>query len=151
MGNSKQVNRRQLFSPTEVQTFVLVLAIGSFFAVFLCCLAVTAFQDPNSRPRRSAVANPTPATTPINITRPSPSPTATPTPTRAPKPTPSGQGLPTLGEPPPPPVFRPKPSPTPEGGEEVDPESVVRVNTALVTLNVRVIDRNNRPIDNLRQ
>jgi Ca-activated chloride channel family protein len=28
---------------------------------------------------------------------------------------------------------------------------VVRVNTALVTLNVRVIDRNNRPIDNVRQ
>jgi Ca-activated chloride channel family protein len=56
-----------------------------------------------------------------------------------------------LGEPPPPPMLRPKPSPTPEGGEEVDPESVVRVDTDLVTLNVRVIDRNNRPIDNVNQ
>jgi Ca-activated chloride channel family protein len=33
----------------------------------------------------------------------------------------------------------------------IDPESVVRVNTELVTLNVRVIDRNNRPIDNVKQ
>ena len=158
MSNSDPFNRRQLFGPTESQTFVLVVAIVSFFAIFLCCLAVTAFQDPNSRPRRSAVANPTPDPTPINTTtpiskpsRPTPTATPTPTPTRAPKPTPTGQGLPTLGEPPPPPVFRPKPSPTPEGGEEVDPESIVRVNTALVTLNVRVIDRNNRPIDNVRQ
>jgi Ca-activated chloride channel family protein len=48
-------------------------------------------------------------------------------------------------------VLKPKPSPTPEGGEEIDPESVVKINTELVTLNVRVIDRNNRPINNARE
>lgn len=36
-------------------------------------------------------------------------------------------------------------------GVELNPEDVIRLNTQLVTLNVRVIDRNNRPVDNVRQ
>lgn len=48
------------------------------------------------------------------------------------------------------PVLKPKPTPTPEE-PEIDEGSTIRVNTELVTLNVRVIDRNNRPIDNVRQ
>src|SRR4030095_2355377 len=56
---------------------------------------------------------------------------------------------PQLGEPPPPPVLKPKPTPTPP--EEFGEGEVVRVDTELVTLNVRVIDRNNRPIDNVRE
>lgn len=44
----------------------------------------------------------------------------------------------------------PKPTPTP-AEDDIDEGSIVRVNTELVTLNVRVIDRNNRPIDNVRQ
>jgi len=47
-------------------------------------------------------------------------------------------------------VLKPKPTPTPPE-EDIDEGSIVRVNTELVTLNVRVIDRNNRPIDNVRQ
>ncbi len=54
-----------------------------------------------------------------------------------------------MEEPPPPPVLKPKPTPTPP--EEIDEGSIVRVDTELVTLNVRVIDRNNKPIDNVRQ
>ena len=46
-------------------------------------------------------------------------------------------------------MLKPKPTPTPP--EEFDANDVIRVNTELVTLNVRVIDRNNRPINNLRQ
>jgi len=46
-------------------------------------------------------------------------------------------------------VLKPKPTPTPP--EEFGEDEIVRVNTELVTLNVRVIDRNNRPIDNVRQ
>jgi Ca-activated chloride channel family protein len=46
-------------------------------------------------------------------------------------------------------VLKPKPTPTPP--EEFGNEDIIKVNTELVTLNVRVIDRNNRPIDNLRQ
>ena len=46
-------------------------------------------------------------------------------------------------------MLKPKPTPTPP--EEFDANDVIKVNTELVTLNVRVIDRNNRPINNLRQ
>lgn len=56
---------------------------------------------------------------------------------------------PDLGEPPPIPKLKPKPTPTPP--EEFGENEIVRVDTELVTLNVRVIDRNNRPIDNVRE
>ena len=46
-------------------------------------------------------------------------------------------------------MLKPKPTPTPP--EEFEENDVIKVNTELVTLNVRVIDRNNRPINNLRQ
>lgn len=77
-----------------------------------------------------------------------PSPTTTPTPTPTP-PGPAGTDriAPTLGEPPPPPRLKPTPTPTPP--EEIDPDSIVRINADLVQLHVRVIDRNNRPIDNV--
>jgi Ca-activated chloride channel homolog len=54
-----------------------------------------------------------------------------------------------LVEPPPPPVLKPKPTPTPP--EEYGEDEKIKIDTDLVTLNVRVIDRNNRPIDNVRQ
>jgi Ca-activated chloride channel family protein len=54
-----------------------------------------------------------------------------------------------LVEPPPPPVLKPKPTPTPP--EEYEENEIVRVNTDEVPLSVRVIDRNNRPIENIRQ
>ena len=44
----------------------------------------------------------------------------------------------------------PTATPDPEG-EEVDPEDVVKVETDLVNLNVRVIDRNNRAVNDVRQ
>lgn len=69
-------------------------------------------------------------------------PTATPTP-------PVDRTTPQLGEPPPIPKLKPKPTPTPP--EEFGEGEIVRVDTELVTLNVRVIDRNNRPIDNVRE
>lgn len=47
-------------------------------------------------------------------------------------------------------MLKPKPTPTP-ADEEIDEGSIVRFNTELVTLNVRVIDRNNRPIGNVRE
>ena len=76
--------------------------------------------------------------------------TPTPTPPPTQRPTPIDRIAPQLGEPPPAPILKPKPTPTP-GDEDIDEGSIVRVNTELVTLNVRVIDRNNRPIDNVRQ
>jgi len=44
----------------------------------------------------------------------------------------------------------PSPTPAPEG-EEIDPDEVVKVDTSLVNLNVRVIDRSNRPVNDVRQ
>jgi Ca-activated chloride channel family protein len=57
----------------------------------------------------------------------------------------------------PPGTATPKPSPsaspsqTPGEGDEIDPEAIVRVESNLVVLNVRVIDRNNRPINDVRR
>jgi len=44
----------------------------------------------------------------------------------------------------------PTPTPTPEG-QEIDPEEILHVDTNLVTMNVRVIDRNNRPVHDVPQ
>ncbi len=45
----------------------------------------------------------------------------------------------------------PAPSASPDEGQFVDPNDVVRINTDLVTLQVRVVDRNNRPINDATQ
>src|SRR5687767_6021671 len=74
----------------------------------------------------------------------SPSPTATPTPTPQ---RPAGGGRPTLGEPPPVPRLKPTPTPTPP--EVIESGDTIRINAELVQLHVRVIDRNNRPINNV--
>ena len=95
---------------------------------------------------------PSPSSTPAAVRQtPSTRPTATPTPVPQVIQNPSGADriAPQLGEPPPIPKLKPKPTPTPP--EEFGEGEVVRVNTELVTLNVRVIDRNNRPIDNVRE
>jgi Ca-activated chloride channel family protein len=74
------------------------------------------------------------------------------TPRPTPTPTPAKRREPTLGEPPQMPVLRSSPTPTPDpSGEEFDPNETLKINTNLVNLNVRVIDRNNRPIGDVRQ
>ena len=116
---------------------------------------------PTPTPRAATVAAPATQTPSPAVPRPTaiPTPPATQTPASRPAATPapqaiqSGQGVdrvaPQLGDPPPIPKLKPKPTPTPP--EEFGEGEVVRVDTELVTLNVRVIDRNNRPIDNVRQ
>jgi Ca-activated chloride channel family protein len=131
--------------------FLSTAVIGSSF--------VSAARTQDSRPRRSSAIAPQATPTPVprtnqTVRRPATT-TATPTPTPrsappAATPTPIDRIAPSLGEPPPAPVLKPKPTPTPPE-EDIDEGSIVRVNTELVTLNVRVIDRNNRPIDNVRQ
>jgi Ca-activated chloride channel family protein len=57
---------------------------------------------------------------------------------------------PQLGAPPPPPILRPKPTPTPDPTTaEISENDILKINTELVTLHVRVIDRNNHPINRL--
>ena len=80
--------------------------------------------------------------------------TTPPTPAASPSPTPQtqrrgGRTAPTLGEPPPVPKLKPTPTPTPP--PEMDEGDILRINADLVQLHVRVIDRNNRPINNITQ
>ena len=81
--------------------------------------------------------------------------TTGPTATATPTPAETGPGrriAPTLGPPPEPPVYKPKPTPTPDpNSAEIDEGSTLKINADLVTLNVRVIDRNNRPINGISQ
>jgi hypothetical protein len=117
--------------------------------VFCGLLLSSAFAAVQNRPRsaQTAPAKPTPTPTPAPVTTtPTTAPQTSATPTPTPKPT---GGAPTLGEAPPPPRLRPTPTPTPP--EEIDAESTIKINADLVQLHVRVIDRNNRPIDNVPQ
>lgn len=129
-------------------TVVLLLAV-------LLSSVIVLAQGGDSRPRSMQGAAPRPTPTPTPVARPAnvpttPSqPTPTPTPAQTPRPAGGDRIAPTLGEPPPPPKLKPTPTPTPP--EEIDPDSVVKINADLVQLHVRVIDRNNRPIDNVPQ
>lgn len=107
-----------------------LLALAIFCAVTAALLLMShAGQAQNSRARRVA-QHPQSAATP--------SPTPLPKIVIKPTPVPKPADAPTL-----------RPSPTPDDGEEIDPDAVVKVDTNLVNLNVRVIDRNNRPINNV--
>ncbi|HWS52724.1 MAG TPA: VWA domain-containing protein, partial [Pyrinomonadaceae bacterium] len=79
-----------------------------------------------------------------------------PTPPARPAQTPAPNAGPRIEPPPgapqlktPPPIRQGEPDEQ-AGEQEIDPESVVRVETNLVNLQVRVVDRNNRPVDNVR-
>jgi Ca-activated chloride channel family protein len=105
----------------------------------------SAFAAGQNRPRSTQSTAPAPKPTPTprqTGTVPTSQPAATPTPTPR-----STGGAPTLGEAPPPPKLKATPEPTPP--PELDKDSVLVTDTDLVQLHVRVIDRNNRPIDNV--
>jgi Ca-activated chloride channel family protein len=124
---------------------LLLVAVFAALCSLLFSSRLSGAQSPDGRPRRSGpqpAATPTP--TPANLPSQTPAPRTTATPAPTPR-----KIAPVLGEAPPPPKLKPKPTPTPS--QEIDPESTLRINTELVTLNIRVIDRNNRPIDNVRQ
>jgi hypothetical protein len=106
-----------------------------FVAVALFGSGVSAASSASSQDRPRSTQPATPASSP------------SPTPTPAQRPV--DRVAPTLGEPPPVPRLKPTPTPTPP--EVLDPDSIVRVNTDLVQLHVRVIDRNNRPINDVPQ
>jgi len=125
-------NNEQFFRWSVV--FVLTVLI-------VCVLVLSsAFAEGQNRPRNASVqstSSPTPKPAlPVQQSVPSPTPTTKQT-----------GGPPTLGEAPPVPKLKPTPTPTPP--ETLDPESILKINTDLVQLHVRVIDRNNRPIDNV--
>lgn len=114
---------------------MFVLLVGITVALsFLIAGAGSAQQPVDSRPRQTVTGTPTPTPMPI------------------PQTAPGRRIAPQLGAPPPPPILKPKPTPTPDPvGAEIDPESTLKFNAELVTLHVRVIDRNNHPIDNVQK
>lgn len=110
-----------------------VAAIAAFCAVISLMIVGATRAQQDSRPRQTGAATPTP--------------TATPTPAQT---GPGRRIAPQLGAPPPPPILKPKPTPTPDPtSAEIDENSRITINTELVTLHVRVIDRNNHPINRL--
>ena len=109
-------------------------------AISLMIVGASSAQQPDSRPRQTGSATATPS--------PQQNPQATPTP--APQTSPGRRIAPQLGAPPPPPILKPKPTPTPDPTTaEIDENSKLIIDTELVTLHVRVIDRNNRPVNNI--
>ena len=120
----------QLFKARQ-KTLLLLATILA--AVSLLIVSGTSAQQPDSRPRQTTTM------------------TATPTPVATPAQTgPSRRIAPQLGAPPPPPVLKPKPTPVPDpNSAEIGDNDILKINTELVTLHVRVIDRNNHPINRL--
>ncbi len=124
--------------PTRARVVFLVLS--SLILSALVLTSVFASGQGTDRPRV------------IQGAAPKPSPTATPekqSPASGQTQKPADRIAPTLGEPPPPPKLKPTPTPTPP--TEIDPGDILKINAELVQLHVRVIDRNNRPIDNVPQ
>ena len=136
-----------MFSTQNVRRTAILAICGLIVSALIFGSSVSA--DSQERPRTTL---PSPSPTPATTTPARPAPAATSTPTPAPQTTrPPGQDriAPTLGDPPPPPRLKPTPTPTPP--EDLDPDSIIKINAELVQLHVRVIDRNNRPINNVRQ
>lgn len=123
---------RRILAFSAASLLALLLLITSFGSH----AQQTQQQPLDGRPRR-ATPTPTPA--------PKPATTATPAPVQR-------QGnAPALGEPPPPPPsWRPTPTPANPEGVEINENDVIKVDTSLVTLHVRVIDRNNKTIEDVR-
>jgi Ca-activated chloride channel homolog len=130
-------------------------ALGALIILLCCAAALSPVTTGAQRPRR--VAN---NTTSQQQQPPRPT-TATPTPTPAapqqtarptPRPTPAPAGTSQRPAMQVRPSSEPTPTPTPSPeGLEIDPDEKVYVNTDMVNLQVRVIDRNNRPVNDVKQ
>ncbi|MCM3870598.1 MAG: VWA domain-containing protein [Pyrinomonadaceae bacterium] len=153
-------SRLPTLSLLGVLALIIAALIGSSYA--------SASVDQEARARRSEQTTPTPTPAPARpggsiqsqpaaanpAPKPTVLPTATPTPMAVSTPTETpatvtDRTAPQLGEPPPPPRLKPKPTPTPP--EEYGEGEKLVIDTEEVTLNVRVIDRNNRPIGDVKQ
>ncbi|MGZ8845435.1 MAG: VWA domain-containing protein [Pyrinomonadaceae bacterium] len=125
--------------------FQIISTRRNALAPILALLALTSLMivgatTAQQRPRQTVSATATPT----------PQQTQQATPTPVPQTSPGRRIAPQLGAPPPPPILKPKPTPTPDPTTaEISEGDKITINTELVTLHVRVIDRNNRPINNI--
>src|SRR3989441_3683035 len=126
------------FFRAHLNTLVLFISMSAVLS-FMIAGASSAQQPVESRPRTTGTATDVPSPTPQAS-----QPTQTPAPSL-----PGRRIAPQLGAPPPPPVLKQKP-PDPKSAE-IDENSTLKIDTELVTLHVRVIDRNNHPINSLRK
>jgi Ca-activated chloride channel family protein len=132
-----------LLSEQNLRRIGIIAVCGLILSALVFGPSVAASGD-QERPR-STQARPTPTPTPATVPA-RPASTATPTPTPQTQ-RPTDRTAPTLGEPPPPPRLKPTPTPTPP--PVIEEGDILRINAELVQLHVRVIDRNNRPINNV--
>ncbi len=118
------------------------------FAAFGLVITALVFGSGHGQDRPRSTQAPAPSPTVQQTTPAQPAPTSTPTPQPSRSPV-VDRIAPTLGEPPPPPKLKPTPTPTPP--PEIDAGDTISINADLVQLHVRVIDRDNRPINNVTQ
>ncbi len=128
-----------MFSEQNVRRTGIFAVCG----LIISALVFSSAGHGQDRPRSTQA--PTPSPTVQQTTPAQPAATSTPTP----RPTGTDRIAPTLGEPPPPPKLKPTPTPTPP--PEIDEGDTIRISADLVQLHVRVIDRDNRPINNVTQ
>lgn len=111
-------------------------------------------RQTDGRPRRAKTisakqavtqATPNPSKTNAAQTQQTPTPTPTPAPFSQ---TPAGQSKPKLQSQP---TAEPDAPRLDESGQEIDEDEIVTVESNLVNLHVRVIDRNNHPVEGVRQ
>ena len=132
-----------MLSEQNLRRIGIIAVCGLILSALVFGPSVAASGD-QERPR-STQPRPTPTPTPATVPA-RPASTATPTPTPQTQ-RPTDRTAPTLGEPPPPPRLKPTPTPTPP--PVIEEGDILRINAELVQLHVRVIDRNNRPINNV--
>ena len=136
-----------MLSEQNLRRTGVIAVCGLILSALVFGPRVSASGD-QDRPR-STQTKPAPTPTPVATAPAKPAPTATPTPTpQTQRPT-TDRIAPTLGEPPPPPRLKPTPTPTPP--PVIEEGDILRINAELVQLHVRVIDRNNKPINNVGQ
>ena len=131
-----------MFSEQNLRRTGIIAVFGLILAALVFGPSASASGD-QERPR-STQTKPAPTPSPAAVPA-QPAPTATPTP-QTQRPT-QDRIAPTLGEPPPPPKLKPTPTPTPP--PVIEEGDILRINAELVQLHVRVIDRNNKPINNV--
>jgi Ca-activated chloride channel family protein len=157
MKHREAFGRRKWRSPVAPAALIL-------FAVFAALIPASAARQTTGRPRRvSSVQNMTQKATPTPTPQKSATPAAQPKQTpAAPRQTPTpatGPIVPPQDQEaaPAPPKFQVSPSGQPDApkqepsNEEIEEGGVVRVESNLINLHVRVVDRNNRPVGDVKQ
>jgi Ca-activated chloride channel family protein len=130
-------------SPILTRQVIVAVAMLAFVTILLSGTRRGSAQPQDARARRIDQPTPSPSPTPAPVQT-----TGRPNAAQNPTPTPRRGGPPVLGDAPPPPRLRQKPTPVPTP-EEIDPDSKITIDSQLVNLQIRVIDRSNRPIDNV--